>query len=246
PGATGSYVNPTNWNPDTLPANTANNFLEINDTGTAVVNTGDAAEGTFLNLGLNTGDSGNLVIHGGTLTLGELRVGGRETLQSDLDDYTMGTFNPIAGGAGTVVQDGGDVIVTYRDASDTEPPIQSTYIGDAGLASGNTASGSYTITGGTLTSGVANNDSIAIGTGSGTVGHFIQSTATSASTVTSTGFVVVARAGAVADYTMSGGTLNVGVGTAASSMALWVGDGASVDGTASVSGTVGTLKIGRA
>src|SRR5262249_19189259 len=143
----------------------------------------------------------------------------RETIPS----YITGDSDTAnGGGTGSVVQTGGNVNVTYQDPTATEPPIQSMYVGDSGLASGNTANGTYTISGGTLTSGIADTDSIVIGTGPGTVGAFNQS---GTSTVTSTGFLTVGRAGATATYTLSGGTLNVGQNTATSNMNLRIGDG---------------------
>jgi hypothetical protein len=214
------YITAENWNPDTVPSNAANQFLQINDGSTALVQAGDAAEGAFLMLGMRPGNSGNLNISGGTLTLGEMRVGGRETINSNLADWTLGTFDPNGGGTGSVTQTGGDVFITYTPGS--EPPVQSLYIGDASLATGNTANGTYTISGGTLTSGIAADDAIVIGTGSGTVGDFNQS---GSSIVTSTGFVIVGRAGATATYDMTGGTLNVGTGTVQTSHNLIVGVG---------------------
>src|SRR3954468_2137154 len=75
---TGNYVDPANWSNNQTPTVADNNFLQINNGGTAVVNPADAAEGACLNLGLQPGDVGTLLVNGGTLTLGELRVGGRQ------------------------------------------------------------------------------------------------------------------------------------------------------------------------
>jgi fibronectin-binding autotransporter adhesin len=220
------YVTQENWNPDTVPANAANQFLQINDGSTALVQTGDAAEGAFLMLGMRPGDSGHLSITGGTMTLGEMRVGGRETINNNLADWTLGTFDPNGGGTGAVTQTGGDVSITF--STGTEPPIQSLYIGDSGLATGNTANGSYTISNNaTLTSGIAADDAIVVGTGSGTVGAFTQS---DNSIVTSTGFLTIGRVGATGTYTMTGGTLNVGTGVQTSSQNLRIGDGALYGG----------------
>src|SRR5689334_8676641 len=58
----GSYVNPSNWSSGSTPSNTANEFLTINNGGTAQVNLADSAEGNFLTLGASAGDSGNLQI----------------------------------------------------------------------------------------------------------------------------------------------------------------------------------------
>jgi hypothetical protein len=227
-GTTGNYVDPSNWSNNATPANADGNFLSINSSGTALINPGDSAEGAYLNLGLNPGDTGSLNITGGTLTVGELRVGGRETVP----DFSAGTLSPTGGGTGSVVQSGGTVSVTY--STGTEPPIQSTYIGDAGLSSGNSAVGSYTISNNALLlNGIANNDQLVIGTGAGTHGSFFQQ---DTSTVTSTGFVVVARAGATASYTMTGGTLN-----AQGQNGLWIGDGATLDATDVVPGTTATF-----
>src|SRR3712207_3064746 len=79
-GTTGSYNTATNWNPDTTPSNAANQVLLINNGGTAQVVTGDNAEGAFLYLGLQPGDVGHLTIDGGTMVLGEMRVGGLESI----------------------------------------------------------------------------------------------------------------------------------------------------------------------
>lgn len=227
-GSTGNYVDASNWSNNQTPQNADGNFLSINNAGTAVVNSGDSAEGAFLNLGLNPGDSGSLSVTGGTLTLGELRVGGRETVP----DFSAGTFTATGGGVGSVVQSGGTVSVTY--STGTEPPIQSTYIGDAGLTSGNSAVGSYTISNNaTLLNGIANNDQLVIGTGAGTHGSFFQQ---DTSTVTSTGYVVVGRAGATASYSLTGGTLN-----AQGLNGLWIADGATLDGTDVSPGTTATF-----
>jgi hypothetical protein len=207
---TGSYVNAANWD-NGVPTNAGNSVAFINNTGTAQISGTDAAEGAFLILGYQPGDVGHLEISGGTLTIGEGRIGGTEVLSDGI------TLN--GGGTGTVVQSGGTVNVTYTPGS--EPPVQSLYIGDSGLASGNTANGSYTITAGALNSGIANDDSIVIGTGAGAQGTFIQQ----GGNVTSSGFVTVARGGATASYTMSGGTLIVGTGTHATSQNLRIGDG---------------------
>src|SRR4051812_48384968 len=95
---TGNYVDPANWSNNQTPTVADNNFLQINNGGTAVVNPADAAEGAFLNLGLQPGDSGTLLVNGGTLTLGELRVGGRQTIPTSLTSSTPnggGTRNLI-------------------------------------------------------------------------------------------------------------------------------------------------------
>jgi len=231
---TSDYNTPTNWDPDLAapPANTDNQFLTINNGATAAINTD--AQGAFLILGLSTGQSGNLVINANTTsTFGEVRIGGRESVP---DDYNSATpvFGPNNGGTGTVVQNPGSTVnVTY--SAGTEPPVQSLYIGDSAGLTGNTANGSYTITGteaqpSVLLSGIANNDAIVVGTGVGTVGTFTQNAFT---TVTSTGFVNVGRRGATGTYNLNGGTLNAQAGAA--STALFVGDGET--GIQSTSGT---------
>ncbi len=244
PGATGNYVDAFNWNPNQVPTNnTPNTFVEINDGGTAVINASDAAQGTFLTLGLNAAnlpapaDSGTRVIHGGTLTVGELRDGGRDTLS-----FSSGTLSTTAvgGGTGTITQDGGDVFVNYQDPSNVEPPVQSLYVGDGGLATGNTGNGTYTISAGTVTVGVGHSDNaIFIGTGSGSTGAFAQSGATlTTSTVTSTAGLSVARAGGTGSYSISGGTLNVA--TIYTGGAVLIGNG-STGNTSFATGTVGTF-----
>src|SRR6185369_7768450 len=90
-GTTGSYITPTNWDSGVTPSNAANEFLQINNNGTAQVGGADAAQGAFLNLGLQSGDTGHLEISGGSMTLGELRVGGR-------DDSTGATPGTNLGG----------------------------------------------------------------------------------------------------------------------------------------------------
>jgi hypothetical protein len=227
-GTTGNYVDGSNWSSTATPSNAANEFLMINNGGTANVSGADAAQGNFLTLGATAGDTGNLQISGGTMTLGELRIGGNESLPGSTT-----VSNMVA--TGSVTQSGGFVSVT--DASQTGP-IQSLYLGDGGSqVQGNSANGSYTITAGDLLSGTATDDAIVVGTGSLSVGSFVQQ----GGNVTSTGFVIVGRRGATATYNMSGGTLNVGQGTALSNMILSVGDGANADATAPVPGTNATF-----
>ncbi|MEA2733920.1 MAG: hypothetical protein QOE14_371, partial [Humisphaera sp.] len=232
-GTTGDYNTAANWSHNTTPTNAAQEFLQINNGGTATVSGTGTYQGAFLNLGLRPLDTGRLEISGGTITLGELRVGGRETIADDLTNWGS-SFTTNGGGTGVVVQSGGIVSVTYSGA--TEPPIQSLYVGDAGLATGNTANGSYTISDGQLIAGVAADDAIVVGTGVGTLGTFVQS----GGTVTSTGFLTVARAGANASYTLSGGTLNVGTGATATSQNLRIGDGEYPTGNFQTS-TTGTF-----
>jgi hypothetical protein len=129
------YVDGANWSSGVTPANANNEFLQINNGGIATVSGTQAAQGAFLHLGLQPGDSGRLEISGGTLTLGEFRVGGRETIP---DVANPPNTLPNGGGTGVVVQSGGIVSVTY--STGTEPPIQSLYVGDAGLSGGNTVS----------------------------------------------------------------------------------------------------------
>jgi fibronectin-binding autotransporter adhesin len=236
---TADYNIGTNWNPDLAgpPLNSDNQFLTINNGATAEIN--GIAEGAFLILGLSTGQSGNLVINpgitGNTSTFGEIRVGGREFVP---DDYTTwATSSANNGGNGTVIQNPGTIVnVTYRAVDNTEPPVQSFYVGDS---SGGAATGSYTITGtaalpSTLLSGIAKDDAIVAGTGPGTVATFTQNDFT---TVTSTGFVIVGRKGATGTYNLNGGTLNAQAGTVtATNTALFVGDG-DTTGIQSTSGT---------
>ncbi len=229
-GTTGAYTTATNWNPDVVPSNAANEFLTINNGGTAQVITGDAAEGAFLYLGLQPGDTGHLTINGGTMDLGEMRVGGFEAIPDLVTPTNPPT--PNGGGTGTVVQNGGTVNLTAIGTDFR----QSLWVGDAGLASGNTANGSYTITGteaapAVLLNGIANNDGIFIGTGVGTVGAFTQNAFT---TVTTTGFVNVGRRGSTGTYNLNGGTLNAQAGS--TSTALFIGDG-DATGIQATSGT---------
>jgi autotransporter-associated beta strand protein len=235
----GAWLDANNWAYDddgdsgtapvnVVPSATGNHFAMINNDGLAEV-TADS-EAAFLTLGTtwrsaSDFDKGHLKVTSGTLTLGELRVGGRESLTS-----LTGTPTPNDGGTGTVLQTGGTVNVTYThgqngDGSNFEPPIQSLYVGDSGAGAVNHANGSYTISGGSLNVGIANDDAIVIGTGQGTVGAFVQNNDTGTSSVTTSGFLTVARGGATASYTMSAGTLNVGSGTYSNNMNLRIGDG---------------------
>ena len=255
-GGTGSWTTATNWNwddptiggsgPDnTVPVNADVNpandpiidlqFVQINNGGTAQISGTDAAQAPFLLLGLRDNgaspdDTGTLQISGGTLDVGEMRVGGRETINDNLADWsTPGTYSANGGGTGYVLQTGGDVNVNFAaivfdpdgGGPDDVKPIQSLYIGDGGLATGNTANGTYEIQGGNLLAGVATDDAIVVGTGVGTQGAMIQS----GGSVTSTGFVIVGRRGATASYAMSGGTLKAGVGAPVAGQNLTVGDG---------------------
>src|SRR4051794_10263084 len=177
---TADYNVGTNWDPDvaiTGPANADNQFLTINNGATAEIN-GDS-QGLFLILGLTGSQSGNLVINSGTSQFGELRVGGRDSIP---DDYNSATpvFSSNNGGSGTVVQNPGTTVNVTYDAG-SEPPAVSFYVGDSAGLTGNTSSGSYTITGtealpSTLLSGILGNDAIVIGTGTGTVATFNQGT----------------------------------------------------------------------
>jgi len=60
----------------------------------------------FLLLGLQPGDVGHAEISGGTLTVGELRVGGRDTIPVGINGA-----GPNGGGTGTFIQSGGTVNV---------------------------------------------------------------------------------------------------------------------------------------
>src|SRR3954466_7281904 len=88
-GTTGPYVDASNWSSNATPSFAANEFLMINNGGTATVGGTDAAQGNFLTLGANAGDTGNLQISGGSLTLGEFRVGGNETLPGNTSVSNM-------------------------------------------------------------------------------------------------------------------------------------------------------------
>src|SRR4051794_27607494 len=221
---TSDYNTPTNWDPDLAnpPTNTDNQFLTINNGATAAINSD--AQGAFLILGLSTGQSGNLVINGGTTsTFGEIRVGGRETVPDDYNSATP-TFLANNGGTGTVIQNPGSTVnVNYNAGS--EPPVASMYVGDSSGLAGNTANGSYTINGtsdqpSVLVSGFLSNDAIVVGTGVGTVGTFTQNAFTS---VKSTGFVNIGRRGSTGTYNMNGGTLDAQAG--GTSVGLFIGDG---------------------
>ena len=231
---TSDYNNPANWNPDLAgaTANTDNQFLTINNGATAAINSD--AQGAFLILGLSTGQSGTLVINSGTSTFGEIRVGGRETVPDDYNSATP-TFVANNGGTGTVIQNPGTTVnVNYNAGS--EPPVASFYVGDSSGLAGNTATGSYTITGtealpSVLVSGFATNDAIVVGTGLGTVGTFTQNAFT---TVTSAGFINIGRRGSTGTYNLNGGTLNANAGGA--NTALFIGDG-DTTGVTPTSGT---------
>jgi hypothetical protein len=148
--------------------------------------------------------------------------------------------SPNGGGTGSVIQSG-DSAVRVNYTTGTEPPIQSMYIGDSGLDSGNTAVGSYTIKDtATLVNGIATNDQLVIGTGPGAHGTFLQQ---DSSSVSSTGTLIVGRRGGVASYTLQGGTITTG-------SSLVIGDGETAVGGASgtTAGTFtqsgGTVNVG--
>ena len=157
------YTDGVNWSSGVTPLNANNEFLQINNGGIATIIGGQSGEGAFLNLGLEPTQSGHLQISGGTLTLGEFRVGGREQI---IDPLNPPNLKANGGGTGTVLQTGGDVFINF--STGTEPPIQSLYIGDAGIAptteapTPNTANGRYEITAGTLTAGIAADDAIVV------------------------------------------------------------------------------------
>jgi hypothetical protein len=222
----GNYNTATNWTPNGTPSNAALQFLEIDNGGTAIVNGAATYEGALLHLGLRSGKSGSLLISGGTMNLGELHVGGRDTIPNNFSDWTAGaTAN--SGGSGFVIQSAGTVNVTYNGVSD--PPSQSLFVGEGGLSAGNTAVGSYTISGGNLNVGIATSDQIVIGSGAAAQGTFDHQNGT----VASTGSVIVGRRGATGIYTLSGAT---SILTAATD--LFVGDGES---NAAVTGTSGSF-----
>ena len=249
----GAFVDGANWDLGVAPSLAAFNDAEIGNDGTATIAAGDAAESGYLVLGRRPGESGTLTMTGGTLTLGELRVGGKEYIYND----ATGVRDPNGGGTGVINHSGGVVNVNSLAASTpgdptAVPPIpasgpnQSVYIGDGGLAAGgNTANGTYNISGDArLNAGVATNDSLVVGTGKGTLAAVNQS---GTSSVNSTGFVTIGRAGANAVYTLTGGSLtaatevNVGDGignNGADSLGAVVQSGAS-----SVSG--GVIIVGR-
>ena len=58
------YVDPANWSSGVTPSNAANEFLMIgsaaNNNGVATVSGTDAAQGAYLHLGIQPGDSGRL------------------------------------------------------------------------------------------------------------------------------------------------------------------------------------------
>ncbi|MEA2710156.1 MAG: hypothetical protein QOF78_2757, partial [Phycisphaerales bacterium] len=222
PPTSGDYNTPANWSHNTTPTNVAREFLQINNGGTAIINAPGTYEGTWLLLGLRPGDSGRLEISDGTLTVGELRVGGRETIANDLTNWGAGVTGN-GGGTGTMIQSGSSAVrVNYSNV--TEPPVQSMYIGDSGLDSGNTAVGSYTIKNtATLVNGIATNDQLVVGTGPGAQGTFLQQ---DTSSVSSTGTLIVGRRGANGSYTLTGGNLSTGG-------MLAVGDGDNVIGASS-------------
>ncbi len=222
----GNYNTAANWTPNGIPSNAALQFLEIGNGGTAIVDGVATYEGALLHLGLRNGETGNLLISGGTMNLGELHVGGRQTIPTNFLDWTAGT-TLNSGGSGFVIQSGGTVNVTYAGVSD--PPTQSLYIGEGGLSTGNTAVGNYQLTGGNLNVGVATTDQIVIGSGVGAQGTFDQQNGS----VASAGSVIVGRRGATGIYTMSGATSTL---TAATD--LLIGDGES---NAAITGTAGSF-----
>ncbi len=171
---------------------------QINNGGIATISASDVAESAFVHLGLTQGQSGTLQISGGTANFGEMRIGGRYEIP---DPNNIGAFIPNGGGTGAVLQTGGDINVTY--ATGTLAPVQSLYIADGGLASGNTAVGSYTIQAGNLNVGIATNDAIVVGSGPGSVASFTHQ----GGAVNSSGTITTALNGATATYALSGGTL---------------------------------------
>jgi hypothetical protein len=197
PGVADSYTTATNWS-NGVPTNTGNYVAQINNGGYATLNAGESGEAAFLHLGLTQTQSGTLEINGGTLNVGEMRIGGRYQIP---DPANPGSFIANGGGTGYVLQKSGTVNVTYSPG--TEPPVQSMYIGDGGLESGNTATGKYRIESGDLNNGLNSDDAIIVGSGAGSFGAFEQT----GGNVSNTGFMNVARDGAKATYNMSGGTL---------------------------------------
>jgi hypothetical protein len=151
---------------------------------------------------------------------------------------------------GAVLQTGGVVNVNYTTGS--EPPVQSLYLADGGLTSGNTAVGSYNIQAGTLNVGINTSDAIVAGTGAGSVATWTQS----GGNVNSTGTFTAARDGATTNWTQSGGTLstigsiylahgeNTFTGTAATltQTSGLIMTGSTLSGTSTISGAI---NIGR-
>src|SRR5215212_12240742 len=74
-GASGSYIDPSNWS-NGVPSLAADSIALIGNTGTVQVTGTDAAEAGILLLGQQPGQNGNVTINGGTLSTGEIRVGG--------------------------------------------------------------------------------------------------------------------------------------------------------------------------
>ena len=236
----GDWDNPANWDLARIPAIATNDAALISNGGTAnVTGATTLAESAILDLGQTSGQTGHLVVSGGTLTLVEMRVGGRDT----------GTADTNTGGTGTVVQTGGDVNINVITDTMTTSGVQSLYIGDSDfLTAGSTANGSYNISAGNLNVGIATDDAIVIGTGAGTTASFAQS----GGNVNSTGWVIVGRRGASASYTMSGGTLNaqnndiyVGhEGQTAATSGVFTQTGGTVVAGNTLTG-VGQLSVGR-
>ena len=167
-------------------------------------------------------------------------MGGRETVPDDYNSATP-TFLANNGGTGTVIQNPGTTVNVNYNAG-TEPPVASFYVGDSSGLAGNTANGSYTITGtaalpSVLLSGFATNDAIVVGTGDGTVATFNQGTVAQPdfTTVTSTGFITVGPPRRHWHLHDEGRRRSIAQG-ASGSVSLFVGDG-DTDGIQTTSGT---------
>src|SRR4029453_13624483 len=86
-GTTGDHNTAANWSHNQTPANANREFLQVNNGGTVTYSDPTNYEGAWMRLGMRPGETGHMEINGGTLTLGELRVGGRETIANDLTDW---------------------------------------------------------------------------------------------------------------------------------------------------------------
>jgi hypothetical protein len=257
-GTTGNYVDPAQWSSGAAPTVAGDIDAVINNTGTALLSTGDSGEAAILVLGLQPGDSGNVSMADGTLNLGDLNVAGRSLL------FDNATAN--AGGTGTFTQNGG-VVNVLSTASPSATPQQSLYIANGGLTTGNSATGSYIMTAGQLNVGTPTSGVIIVGAGAGSSGSFIQSggsvnlvgTAGSAGGI---GTLQIANGGSTGSYSLSNtGSLTVNnginVGGGAGSNGIFTQSGGTVTNnynmnvafagaTGSYSLSAGSLSVGTA
>ncbi|MDQ6632682.1 MAG: PEP-CTERM sorting domain-containing protein [Verrucomicrobiota bacterium] len=120
----GNWDNPANWNTGTNPAPVDAAF--INNGGTAVIDSLQAITTQFVILGATNGDTGNLSMTGGSLTTSsDIRIGNNVTVTG------VGTV----GGTGLIDQSGGAITLTG---------------GNVNIGFGDTAVGTYNISGGSL------------------------------------------------------------------------------------------------